>query len=62
MDEYVGHDKKSIQQQIMSHIEYTLAKSRFDFGLNHLIIAVKHSLFDRLIECGNDSNSHFTVS
>ena len=33
MDEYIGHDKKSIQKQIVSHIEYTLAKSRFDFNI-----------------------------
>ena len=60
MDEYIGHDKTSIQKQIVSHIEYTLAKSRFNFTLQHCCQAVKHSLFDRLIECGNDSNSHFT--
>jgi len=24
-------------------------------------VAVKLSLFDRLIECGNDTNSHFTL-
>ena len=61
MDQYIGHDKESIQKQILSKIEYTLAKSRFDFNINHCCIAVKLSLFDRLIECGNDSNSHFTA-
>jgi len=33
MDAYIGHDKESIQRQIVSHIEYTLAKSRFDFTI-----------------------------
>ncbi len=33
MDEYIGHDKTSIQKQIVTHIEYTLAKSRFDFNI-----------------------------
>ena len=62
MGEYIGHDKTSIQKQIVSHIEYTLAKSRFDFNIQHCCQAVKSSLFDRLIECGNDTNSHFSVS
>lgn len=62
MGEYIGHDKSSIQKQIVSHIEYTLAKSRFDFNIQHCCQAVKSSLFDRLIECGNDTNSHFSVS
>lgn len=35
MGEYIGHDKTSIQKQIVSHIEYTLAKSRFDFNIQH---------------------------
>lgn len=61
MDEYIGHDKKSIQKQIVTKIEYTLAKSRFDFTIQHCCIAIKLSLFDRLIECGNDSNGHFSM-
>lgn len=61
MDEYIGHDKESIQKQILSKIEYTLAKSRFDFNIQHCCVAIKLSLFDRLIECGNDSNGHFTM-
>ena len=30
---YIGHDKESIQKQIVNHIEYTGARSRFDFNL-----------------------------
>ena len=45
----------------MSHIEYSLAKSRFDFNIEHCCQAIKKSLFDRLIECANDTNSHFSV-
>mmetsp|Transcript_10057 Transcript_10057/g.16945 ORF Transcript_10057/g.16945 Transcript_10057/m.16945 type:complete len:319 (-) Transcript_10057:2364-3320(-) len=62
MGEYIGHDKTSIQKQIVTHIEYTLAKSRFDFTIEHCCQAVKLSLFDRLIECGNDSNQHFSIN
>ena len=62
MGEYIGHDKTSIQKQIVNHIEYTFAKSRFDFNINHCVLAIKKSLFDRLIECGNDTNSQLTVS
>lgn len=61
MGEYIGHDQTSIQKQIVSHIEYTLAKSRFDFNIQHCCQAVKSSLFDRLIECGNDTNSHLSL-
>lgn len=50
MGEYIGHDKISIQKQIVNHIEYTFAKSRFDFNINHCALAIKKSLFDRLIE------------
>lgn len=61
MDEYIGHDKNSIQKQIVNHIEHTFAKSRFDFNISHCVLAVKASLFDRLIECANDSNTQFRV-
>lgn len=31
MSSYMGTDRKSIQRQIVNHVEYTLARTRFDF-------------------------------
>ena len=52
---YIGHDKESIQKQIINHIEYTGARSRFDFNKQTCSLAVASSLKDRLIECFNDT-------
>ena len=52
---YIGHDKESIQKQIVNHIEYTGAKSRFDFNTQTCSLAVASSLKDRLVECFNDT-------
>ena len=56
MSSYLGHEKWDIQKQIVNHIEYTVAKSRFNFGKPHCSQAVAASLRDRLIECFNDTN------
>lgn len=31
MSSYIGTDKKSIQRAIVNHVEYTLARTRFNF-------------------------------
>jgi glycogen phosphorylase len=31
MKSYLGNDSQSIQRQIVNHVEYTLARTRFDF-------------------------------
>lgn len=31
MSSYIGSDKKSIQRSIVNHVEYTLARTRFNF-------------------------------
>jgi starch phosphorylase len=31
MNSYQPNDKKSLQESIVTHIEYTLARTRFDF-------------------------------
>jgi starch phosphorylase len=31
MSSYIGTDKKSIQRSIVNHVEYTLARTRFNF-------------------------------
>lgn len=45
----------------MNHVEYTLAKTRFDFTLLHCYQAVSHSVRDRLIEAFNDTYAYFTA-
>ena len=31
MQSYMGTGKEAIQRQIVNHVEYTLARTRFDF-------------------------------
>lgn len=35
MQSYIKNDKETIQQSIVNHVEYTLAKTRFDFSIFH---------------------------
>lgn len=44
----------------MNHVEYTLAKTRFDFSIFHAYQAISHSVRDRLIEAFNDTAQYFT--
>lgn len=43
----------------MHHVEYTLARTRFDFKESHCYQAVAHSVRDRLIESFNDTHRAF---
>ena len=43
----------------MRHVEYTLARTRFDFKEMHCYQAVAHSVRDRLIESFNDTHRAF---
>lgn len=56
MQSYIKNDKETIQQSIVNHVEYTLAKTRFDFSILHAYQAVSHSVRDRLIEAFNDTS------
>lgn len=58
MANYKPIDMNSIQTQIVNHVEYTLAKNRFNFGNKHCYAAVAHSLRDRLIETFNDTQQY----
>jgi starch phosphorylase len=49
----------SIQQSIVNHVEYTLARSRFKFDDTEAYLATAHSLRDRLIEVWNDTQTYF---
>ena len=55
MSSYMGSDKKSIQRQIANHIEYTLARTRFDFNDFTAYQAAAFAVRDRLIESWNDT-------
>jgi len=59
MATYIPVDKKSIQTAIVNHVEYTLAKNRFNFTVFHAYQAVSYSVRDRLIESFNDTNQVF---
>lgn len=61
MDQYIGTDKKTIQKSVVKHVEYTLAKTRFNFEKLHAYLATAHSIKDRLIEQFNDT-SQFMVA
>lgn len=49
MDTYLPKDVPFIQKSIVHHVEYTLARTRFDFKESHCYQAVAHSVRDRLI-------------
>lgn len=59
MCQYQAVDITSIQTSIVKHVEYTLAKNRFNFQSKHCYLAVAHSIRDRLIESFNDTQQHF---
>lgn len=55
MKEYMGKSVKEIERQIVNHVEYTCAKTRFDFKKEHAYHATALSVRDRLIEILNDT-------
>ncbi|GAQ88375.1 glycogen phosphorylase [Klebsormidium nitens] len=62
MDEYIKNDVLSIQQSIMDHVEYTVARSRYRFDDWEAYQAVAYSVRDRLIESWNDTQQFFKNS
>ena len=62
MDSYIGSDQRSIQRSIVNHVEYTLARTRFNFDDFGAYQAASYSVRDRLIEAWNDTNQYHTVS
>ena len=62
MKDYIGTDIHSIERQIVNHIEYTVAKTRFDFTPFNAFQATAYSVRDRLIERVNDTNAKVQVS
>ena len=58
MKSYLGNDVQSIQRQIVNHVEYTLARTRFDFDNFGAYQAAAFAVRDRLIESWNDTQQY----
>ena len=55
MSTYLPATKQSIQRQIVNHVEYTLARTRFNFDNFGAYQAASYAVRDRLIESWNDT-------
>lgn len=58
-DTYKKSDVLSVEESIVNHVEYTLARSRYFFDDQEAYQAASLSLRDRLIESWNDTQQHF---
>ena len=58
-DSYLTSDVRSIEQSIVNHLEYTLARNRYKVSSQEAYSATALSLRDRLIESWNDTQQHF---
>ncbi|XP_052883917.1 uncharacterized protein LOC108453300 isoform X2 [Gossypium arboreum] len=59
MDVFLKNDPISLQKDILHHVEYTVARSRFSFDDFEAYQALAHSVRDRLIERWHDTLIHF---
>lgn len=59
MDTYTTTSVLDIQQAIIRHVEYTLARSRYKFDDLEAYMATAYSVRDRLIESWNDTQTYF---
>jgi starch phosphorylase len=55
MSTYLPSNKETIQRQIVNHVEYTLARTRFNFDNFSAYQAASYAVRDRLIESWNDT-------
>eukprot|EP00331_Platyophrya_macrostoma_P011548 CAMPEP_0176425582 /NCGR_PEP_ID=MMETSP0127-20121128/11467_1 /TAXON_ID=938130 /ORGANISM="Platyophrya macrostoma, Strain WH" /LENGTH=883 /DNA_ID=CAMNT_0017806755 /DNA_START=34 /DNA_END=2685 /DNA_ORIENTATION=+ len=60
MNEYLNADPETIEKNIVDHLEYTLAVTRFDFNKSACYKAAAYTIRDRLIESWNDTQQHIT--
>jgi len=60
MESYSPSDEKSLMKSIVSHLEYTLARTRFSINNKSCYEASALSTRDRLIEIWNDTQIHIT--
>lgn len=59
MDVFLKNDSFSLQKDIVDHVEYTVARSRFSFDDFEAYQALSHSVRDRLIERWHDTHQYF---
>ncbi|XP_022878114.1 glycogen phosphorylase 1-like isoform X1 [Olea europaea var. sylvestris] len=59
MDGFLKNDPVSLQKDIVYHVEYTVARSRFSFDDFEAYQALSHSVRDRLIERWHDTHQYF---
>ncbi|KAL5989481.1 hypothetical protein ACLOJK_010373 [Asimina triloba] len=59
MDGFLKNDPLSLQKDILNHVEYTVARSRFNFDDFEAYQALSHSVRDRLIERCHDTQQFF---
>ena len=62
MSSYIRKDVRSIERQIVNHVEYTVANTRFNFTIFSAYLATAYSIRDRLIELLNDTTEYTEVS
>lgn len=55
LDSYQGTDEKSIMKSIVSHLEFTLARTWFTIDNKSCLISASLSIWDWLIEVWNDT-------
>lgn len=60
MSSYLARDVSSIQKYIVNHLEYSLARTRYNFDRSGAYYATALSVRDRLIEAWNDTQQYFT--
>lgn len=60
MSQYLARDVPAVQRQIVNHVEYTLARTRYNFDSFGAYQATAYSVRDRLIESWNDTQQYFT--
>ena len=58
MSSYLGTDRGAIQRQIVNHVEYTLARTRFNFDNQCAYQAAAYAVRDRLLESWNDTQQY----
>jgi len=60
MNVYLDDDKEAIQKSVCEHLEYSLAKTRFNIDVESCYRALSYSIRDRLIEHWNDTQQQIT--
>ncbi|KAL0237859.1 hypothetical protein GEMRC1_012333 [Eukaryota sp. GEM-RC1] len=59
---YIPTDPGTILRHVASHLEFSLARSRFSYNPEALFLATAYSVRDRLIQFWNDTSQFFNAS